>query len=361
MSKSGLRFLAVRSGGCSHNLVEMRVDHGEVEQDPSNLVGGGGPEGDEHLWIKGRLLKIVQSLGVAAVLEHPLTRADVFLPDNNIALEYQRWDTNFQHRTAQRTSAGVETTIWLLPWQPTKAPRTKEHKSFNTQVFNHGGIYIAVLNKDNRYEVQRPWEDSSQERTARLYASGSIAVFDPSLGALVRKPRSLATVLSEIITGDRILANTFVLQKSDWRVVPALVWVLRDDLARVKSLLTEHRRDATPTTGKTSISVPNTERVTVPRHQPDSGSSAEAKTEEEQSPQLSVDVSTVENPNSMAGVALDSHSTTAHATFTPETRPTPHEVAPLASPHPITSRSKNPPRTPRRSMWKAITGWLGRM
>jgi len=42
MSKSGLRFFAVRSGGCSHDLTQIPVDRGEEAQDPSTLVGGGG-------------------------------------------------------------------------------------------------------------------------------------------------------------------------------------------------------------------------------------------------------------------------------------------------------------------------------
>ena len=130
MSRSGLRFLAVRSGGCSHNLVEMRVERGEVEQDPSELVGGGGPEGDEHLWMKGRLFKIAQSLGAEAVVEHSLTRADVFLPGHNLVLEYQRWSTDFRGRTAQRSSTGAARTVWMFPWQPPNAPRTHTLKSF---------------------------------------------------------------------------------------------------------------------------------------------------------------------------------------------------------------------------------------
>ncbi|GAB3619547.1 hypothetical protein GCM10027417_08070 [Glutamicibacter endophyticus] len=221
MSKSGLRFFAARSGNCSHNLVEIQVEQGEVEQDAANLVGGGGPEGNEHLWMKGRLLKIAQSLGAKAVVEHTPTRADVFLPDHDIALEYQRWNTNFARRTRQRALVGAANTIWMFPWQPPGPPRTQARKAFNTAVFKHGGIYVAVRNKDNPGELQRPWEDSSLERTARLYASGSIVVFDPDLGALVRKSRSLAKVLNQIISGDRILAKTMVLRRSDGRTEQA--------------------------------------------------------------------------------------------------------------------------------------------
>lgn len=232
MSRSGLRFFAVRSGGCSHNLVEMPVGQDEVAQDPSKLAGGGGPEGEEHLWIKVRLFKIARKLGVQAVVEHSLTRADVFLPERKLVLEYQRWATDFRNRTAQRAAAGAKDTVWMFPWQPPGAPQTKAIKEFNREDFQHGGIYVAARNKDARQILERPWENLAQERTARLYASGSIAVFDQKLGTLVRKELSLATVLSQIINRERVLARVPVLTKSSGQMITASVWVLHDDLRR---------------------------------------------------------------------------------------------------------------------------------
>ncbi|WP_182357429.1 hypothetical protein [Tomitella gaofuii] len=242
MSRSGLRFLAVRTGGCSHNLVEMRVGRGDVEQNPSDLVGGGGPEGDEHRWMKGRLFSIARSLGAEAVVEHSLTRADVFLPDHDLVLEYQRWCTDFRARTAQRSSTGAARTVWMFPWQPPDARRTRTLQSFNNEVFEHGGIYVAVRNKDNPSELQKPWEDASQDRTARLYASGSIAVFDADRAALVRKQLSLATVLAEIMSGERVLTHAVVLTKSSGRRTRKRVWVLRDDLAHAEAAREKRRR-----------------------------------------------------------------------------------------------------------------------
>lgn len=363
MSKSGLRFLAVRSGGCSHNLVEMRVEHGEVAQDPSELVGGGGPEGDEHLWVKGRLFKIAQRLGAEAVVEHAPTHADVFLPEHNLVLEYQRWDTDFLRRTTQRSSAGAARTLWMFPWQPPNAPRTRALKAFNIEVFNRGGIYVAVRNKYDRRKLQRPWEDASQESTARLYASGSIAVFDPDLGALVRKQLSLATVLAQIISGDRMLAKTMVLRKSDGRELQARVWVRRDDLARVESLQAERRRAATPTNGKTSALMPNLdpERLILPENQPEGGSPAEGKTTEEHGPQPAVDVPAFETSTGSVDVAPSLPSTAARANLYPATGNAPYGIAPVNTAPPIISPSKNPPPTSRRSMWNAIANWFRRM
>jgi hypothetical protein len=348
MSRSGLRFLAVRSGGCSHNLVEMRMERGEVEQDPSVLVGGGGPEGDEHLWMKGRLFKIVQRLGAEAVVEHSLTRADVFLPEQNLVLEYQRWNTDFLRRTAQRSSAGAADTVWMFPWQPSNAPRTRALNAFNSEVFEHGGIYVAVRNKDDRRELQRPWEDASQERTARLYASGSIAVFDPDRGKLIRKQLSLATVLAQIISGDRVLARAVVLTKSNGCEGRARVWALRDDLVRAEAAQEGRRRVAPPTSGMAPQRQP---KPPIPREIQAGGGS----TAEEHSVPLSVDV-----PESGAPAEF--------APSPPAAAPTDHCPAPAARAAPsvnidaaLTARpSSQQLPAPRGPWWKAIADWIRR-
>jgi len=351
MSRSELRFLAVRSGGCSHNLVEMRVERGEVEQDPSKLVGGGGPEGDEHLWMKGRLFKIAQTLGAAAVVEHSLTRADVFLPEHNLVLEYQRWNTDFLRRTAQRSSKGAARTIWMFPWQPPNAPRTRALKAFNKEVFENGGIYVAVRNEDDRRELQKPWEDASQERTARLYASGSIAAFDPDRGTLIRGERSLATVLAQIINGDRVLAHAVVLTKSNGREARARVWALRDDLASAEAAQAERRRAALPTAGKAPDPGQQLEPPTPPEIQPEDG----ATTDEHSLP--------------LPDDAPASEASSEFAPSPPVAAPTDHcpaaaeaaREAPSVNSAGLTARPSKYKQASRGSWWKAIADWFRRM
>ena len=230
MSRSGLRFLAIRSGGCSHNLVKIPILDQDVEQDPATLVGDGGPEGDEHLWVKGRLFRIGRLLGLDPIEEDGRTRADVYLAKPGIALEYQRWDTDFTGRAAQRARAGAEVTVWLFPAQRPGLPTTKRAAAFRQHVWEAGGIYLSVKNVDNRREHQTPWEHAAQERTARLYASGSIVVFDPKLGHLVRRELSIATVLREIANGERTLRDVPVYTKATGRVATARVWVNERDL-----------------------------------------------------------------------------------------------------------------------------------
>lgn len=92
MSRTGTRFLATRAGGCAHFEIER----------PTSDAGGGGEETKEHDWVKGRLARIAQSVGLDAVIEDSRTHADVFIPGDKIAVEYQRVRTNFRARTLQR-------------------------------------------------------------------------------------------------------------------------------------------------------------------------------------------------------------------------------------------------------------------
>lgn len=261
MSASGLRFLAVRSGGCDHNQVEMPVNPGEIEQDPATIAGGGGPEGVEHLWIKGRLYRIAKTLGAKAEVEHFPTHGDVFLPEHDLVLEYQRWNTDFATRTMQRTTAGAARTIWLFPTElPERAPKSLS-AAIRKEVFQNGGIYVSVLNPSDNYAPQKPWEDSSQERTARLFARGSIAEFDPDRQALIYTSRSLATILAEILSGERVLQQAPVWKKRFRRLEMARVWVLRSDL-ELSSAAQSRRRSNSPSASSnhTSSDRPNEPR-----------------------------------------------------------------------------------------------------
>lgn len=355
MSRSGLRFFAVRSGNCSHNLVEMPVGQDEVVQDPSKLAGGGGPEGKEHLWIKGRLFKIARKLGIPAVVEHSLTRADVFLPEQELVLEYQRWDTNFRYRTAQRAAAGAARTVWMLPWQPPNAPRTKALMEFNREVFQHGGIYVAVRNKDDRHKIQRPWENSAQERTARLYASGSIVAFDHRLGALVRQERSLATVLSQIINGERLLAQAPVLNKSRGQQATAYVWVLHDDLRRaVDAQKSRQIKVATARHCETTPATPKfTKRANRPRQEVPEGTESTGELTGASNSIKRESADTPGEPNSLSNYPEPTLTEQNAHVDSAQLRPTHITDAELPERIPVDAFPKT-----RRPWWKAVADWL---
>lgn len=243
MKASGLRFFAAMAGACDHYDTAMPVTPGDVEVDPfaEHLHGGGGPEGLEHLWMKGRLYGVARSLGLVAVVEDSYTRADVLLPDQNVALEYQRWDTDFGGRTRQREHAGARQTIWLLPW-PGHDRGEALRKKFDDVVYNDGGIYIEAL-QHGSWEKMEPWKHPEQEFGTFLYASGSIVrLNEHDERYVVRCTRSWKKVLEEILGGERILAHAPVIKVKKRTVQTRLVWVLRSDLQRVEEARTRARQ-----------------------------------------------------------------------------------------------------------------------
>lgn len=243
MSRSHLRFFAIRSGNCSHNLVDVATERIDVREDPPKLVGGGGPEGREHLWMKDRLAKIARSLGTEAVVEHTPTRADVYLPEHNLALEYQRWDTDVDARTTQRSLAGAARTLWLFPSRSDALQARR--KVFEKEVFHRGGIFVTVRNMET-FAVEEPWENPAQERTARLYAMGSIVEFNREHGAFTRTRRSLAKVLAQIISEELILTPA-TLRESNGCMARRPAWARRDQVAQAESKQLNGRL-ATPST-----------------------------------------------------------------------------------------------------------------
>lgn len=350
MSHSGLRFLAVRSGGCSHNLVEMRVEHDEVAQDPSKLVGGGGPEGVEHLWIKVRLYRLAQSIGARAVVEHSLTHADVFLPEHNLVLEYQRWNTNFAARTAQRTSAGAARTIWMFPSQLPKAAPSALRKRFDKEVFQNGGIYVSVLNPSGNYEAQMPWKDPSQEHTALLFASGSIAEFDPKRQVLVRTRRSLATVLKQIIRGERTLEQTVVWKKSQHRQESARVWVRREDLALAEAAQAKRQLASPPVASlrpaTEPAAEPQTDQEAPPEHEPAA---------EMDDPQMRADAPTPAVPAGHSPGLLEPANAEDHPIAAPGA------VSAVDNAISTTQQVRTQQPAPRSSWWRKIGNWFRQM
>lgn len=264
MSVSGRRFFAVRSGGCSHNQVDLPVGPRDTEKTPVPPAGGGGLESDEHVWFKGRFFAIARALGLEAVIEHQPTHADVFLTDSRIVLEYQRWNSDFVGRARARAIAGG-TTIWLFPNPPTGTQRTQKNRAFSDQVFNHGGLFVSVLNKNSRKEQLRPWEDSRLNMNARLYVSGSVVRFDETHQSLQRTRLSLATFLDDVVTGRRVLTDAPV-RSASGTISRRRVWALTRDLHRLENMRrTENEQPSTRAAHPTSAeSMPTPAPIPAP-------------------------------------------------------------------------------------------------
>lgn len=208
---------------------------------------------------------------------------------------------------------------------------------------------MAVRNKDGQKELQRPWEDASQERTARLYASGSIAVFDADRGAMIRKELSLATVLAEIMSGERVLVHAVVLTKSNGHRARKRVWALRDDLAHAAAAREEQRGAMSKALVTEQRSGPPIDRQVRP---------GDNSTAEQDNAPLPVDVQASEPSVELA--PSPSAAETSNDSY-PAPKEAAHEALAVNSANLTARPPKNRQPTPRGSWWKSIADWFRRL
>lgn len=359
MQKSGLRFFA-RMGEheCDHHLTELPLEPDDVEIDPVAPGAGGGPESAEHLWVKGRLFAIAtKHLHQTAIVEESMTRADVYLPDSGIVLEYQRWATDFEKRSQQRRDAGATRTIWLLPTEESHRP------SFQMAVRHEGAMYLAVLSMEDYKRTLRPWEHPEDNRLAGLYVSGSVVRFNSDDGRLERRGHSLYGVLDEIISGKRILTEVPVYTKKTKTTTRERVWVLTEDLARLRAarasqlpqlpceVPTEPEPDHVPLDPDTASPTPSaaTPSGPEPPSQPDPAAEAQATAPVSVSPTPPVPAPS--EPSTPVLQDLTAHTRLA-VPLPAHARPT--EPATPPPPAEITASE------PTRSLWSRITAWFRR-
>ncbi|MCT2024474.1 hypothetical protein [Dermabacter hominis] len=365
MSKSGLRYFARKSGSCSHFLTDLPIEQGETEIDPTARGAGGGPEGAEHLWVKGRLYTIAKKcLDEDPVVEESTTHADVLLAKSGLVLEYQRWDTDFNGRSMARLEAGASKTIWLVP------DENNGKRAFQSAV-NDGAMYLNVVDRNDPQLHLKPWERHEQNKHAVLRVSGSIVSYDSNLGRLVRRSRPLDVVLREIIAGDRVCLRERVYNKKKGRTATISAWVLKSDLARWHE---EQRRQRTasavtnvrktpPEAGSTSA--PMLEASSTSPEAPGNAQTTEASS----SPGVPLNA----EPRQETELALLRHEDNPRLTPTtsgekanpwPNSVPTPppETLKPAApSPRSVTAESTEPRKLKdpsRRNIWDRVVDWF---
>lgn len=132
------RFLRnLRDGDCGHNFGP-----------PS---GRGGPPSAEHRWFQNRLSYLCGSLGYESIQEDFQTRADVLVhSEPPLAIEVQRWPTDFKTRTAARRRSGAHT-LWLLPESAKGAKTGKE-------LFRQPAARVRVSTRGDKRVSATPWE-----------------------------------------------------------------------------------------------------------------------------------------------------------------------------------------------------------
>lgn len=187
--------------GCAQRLTT--VLHADGTRFLRNLPGepdcghGAHPMSAEHRWLQERLAGIARSLGQPATVEHRATFADVYLPDVRLALEVQRWPTDFAGRTLARRRLGADV-IWLLrvpPGQPsTRLARALFHQPAVRLVVHQRGAWATEL---------LPWADPASGADAVLSVHGTVARHDPAGDQLTTRPMDAAAFLAEVVSGAR--------------------------------------------------------------------------------------------------------------------------------------------------------------
>jgi hypothetical protein len=178
----GTRFLKNRRVGdaCSHL--------------PTRPDLGGGPMSAQHRWLQARLARILETLDFPAITEHAATNADVFVPGPGLAIEVQRWSSNFEKRTAARVNKGSPV-LWLL---------TEDAKGRATQqaLFSLPAARVKVhaLGDDTRRLA--PWDDRSLNRRARLSVFATVATLRAD-ASLRTRPYDARAFLAEVLAGSR--------------------------------------------------------------------------------------------------------------------------------------------------------------
>lgn len=225
--QAGTRFLRNRPGtsDCGHAFARGQ---------------GGGPPSPEHRWLQQRLVMLCDDLGYEAMQEHAY--ADVWVKHTPpLAIEVQRWATNFAVRSAARQAMGANV-LWLLP-------ESASSKKAGEDLFRHPAARLRVLRRGSRTEEAKPWEPGH---------SGRVVLW---IGATVMRPsqdgRSLVSAgnydarafLREVLNGER---RWYGPNEPGFKFGAG--WAKPTDVKRMRTLRAEHHRDAPPSLSVTSPS-----------------------------------------------------------------------------------------------------------
>jgi hypothetical protein len=182
----------------------------------------------EHLWLEGRVARVCAVAGQKAVTEDYTTHADVYVPDVQLAIEVQRWSTDYQLRTDSRRRQGANV-LWLLP-EDGGAPNAR---SSQKALFSLPAARLRVHHRNSRQLLLQPWVYPEQRFDARLTVYGTVGKLNRETLKLENRMHDLAAFLDEIFTGRRVWCPPGT------QGLPSLwsgCWVLTTDLTAVQAL-----------------------------------------------------------------------------------------------------------------------------
>jgi hypothetical protein len=182
-----------RTAGCSHTLTRPGA--------------GGGPMSAQHRWMQERLRRMCAALGHESVPEHDATNADLYVPEARLAIEVQRWATDFAGRTKARERAGARV-LWLIT-------EDAKGRSVERALRRQPCVRVRVHERGDRRTRLEPWLRPQEASRAVLSVRPRAACPDAA-GRFRSGWRDGCGFLAEVIDGRRV-----------WS--PGGVWVLVQD------------------------------------------------------------------------------------------------------------------------------------
>jgi hypothetical protein len=169
-------------------------------------VGGGGPESDEHKWIKRQLAKIANSLRYNAVTEYPVARrtTDVMVDRPRFYFEVQDSYENeegYSKRTRDLSLRSARV-CWLI------RDELKTRYGAHYALRNLPAVLYRVVDASTRMPLE-PWHYPCDQDRARVEIFGTIGCPDPVTALFVPREAAglpsidAATFLGEVLSGRR--------------------------------------------------------------------------------------------------------------------------------------------------------------
>jgi hypothetical protein len=177
----GTRFLRDKRGGaCPH------VSRPDL---------GGGVMSPQHRWLQERIARICIKAGYHPIVEHYETNADVYVVEAQMAIEIQRWSTDFEIRTQARRARNADV-LWLITEDATS-------RGARQALFEQPAARVLVHSQRSRQEPLKPWEGSSLARFARLSVYATVAHLDARTSTLRTGHEDGYRFLTEVLSKQR--------------------------------------------------------------------------------------------------------------------------------------------------------------
>lgn len=280
------------------------------------------------------ITRICEVLGYEAIPEHYETRADVWVPEARLAIEVQRWATDYRKRTQNLAGKGADV-LWLMPEEGEQpyAPPTID------AVYNLPSARLKVHARGDRDTLLAPWINDADQAKAVLSVFGTSARLARERDRLHTGYTDFKRFLHEILTDRR---HWYPPRTPNLPYAWKGAWILDDDLEHLRQQQQQRRPAPTPPietppeperleVAATATTEPSTPEAGGPAEAPPIKESAEPAPDRE----LKVDQVKAQPPA---------------AYFTPE-RPSRTYTPPSGSGRPAVPE-------PTLRWWRRLTRWL---